>query len=364
MAIPVGIPVVDLNRIILVCIATTLIIRMTPPIRIAVPTTESEPVSPPGWQHFIARRARILAVLCAVGLMLPWATSLLADSASRLAWAIDLCCHWQWIFWSGLVLSSLLAAIGNRRSILWLLALPLPWLTASPLALQGARTGEVFTLISANVHRDNTDPQPLIHWMAKIKPDVAVLLEVSPDYANGLGTLAAYPFQRLFPERGPFGMALLSRHPLIRVDVFHDADGIGHIEAQIQSPDRRIELIAFHPMPPFSPDYRTRRDNALRAFADQARASNRPTLIAGDFNATPWSSAFHGLAQRGLRRASGLAPTWPTAGLGLIGIPIDHVLVTAHWSPLSYERGPALGSDHYALWVRLALGRPPTDNRP
>jgi endonuclease/exonuclease/phosphatase (EEP) superfamily protein YafD len=37
------------------------------------------------------------------------------------------------------------------------------------------------------------------------------------------------------------------------------------------------------------------------------------------------------------------------------GIPIDHVLVTPDLVPLRVERGPDVGSDHFPLFVELAL---------
>jgi endonuclease/exonuclease/phosphatase (EEP) superfamily protein YafD len=75
-----------------------------------------------------------------------------------------------------------------------------------------------------------------------------------------------------------------------------------------------------------------------------------PLIVAGDLNATPWSSAFAVAARHGLDRASGLAPTWPRRH---VGIPIDHVLADTHWRRGEAQRGPDIGSDH--LPVRVAL---------
>jgi endonuclease/exonuclease/phosphatase (EEP) superfamily protein YafD len=74
-----------------------------------------------------------------------------------------------------------------------------------------------------------------------------------------------------------------------------------------------------------------------------------PTLVVGDLNATPWSSAFKGL---GLKRAGDLTGTWPAA-LGAFGLPLDHVLVSTHWSVAAAHVHGGLGSDHLALIVSL-----------
>jgi endonuclease/exonuclease/phosphatase (EEP) superfamily protein YafD len=103
-------------------------------------------------------------------------------------------------------------------------------------------------------------------------------------------------------------------------------------------------------MPPLSPHWQRKRDALLREIAD--RDDDMPRIVAGDLNATPWSSAFMVAARHGLQRAGGLAPTWPHRH---VGIPIDHVLADAGWRRGEAQRGPDIGSDH--LPVRVALHR-------
>lgn len=52
-------------------------------------------------------------------------------------------------------------------------------------------------------------------------------------------------------------------------------------------------------------------------------------------------------------RCRGLQPSWPAA-LGPLGIPIDHLLHGPELATVGRERGPAFGSDHRMLHVRLA----------
>lgn len=316
----------------------------------------SPPQAPqPSRRAFWARRLQALALLCVLGLLLPLPSHLLAASSSALAWLLDLASHWQWLFLLGLLLAGGPAAWLDKRWAILLLAAPLPWLTAAAPAPGSAAHGPVFSVASANVSLHNQDPQALARWLAQERPDVVIVLELSPGYAAGLRLLSDYPFQQLLPQYGPFGIALLSRYPLQQVQVIEDADAIAHIQAQVQWQHQPIGLIAVHLMPPLSAHYHGVRNAKLRAWARQASASQLPTVLAGDLNATPWSSAFSGLAQHGLRRASGLAPTWPAALHGLQGIALDHVLVTPHWGVVSRQVGPHLGSDHLPVLLRLRL---------
>lgn len=316
--------------------------------------TTSQPVrSKPAQSAIRARRIYTLALLCLLGLLLPLLSHLLAGVAGTLAWLIDLASHWQWLFLLGLVVFAGLACCRDKRWAVLLLALPLPWLTASAPAPTGEPQAQVLAVASANVHLHNRNTEALTAWLAQERPDVLVLLEVSPAYAQGLRTLRDYPFQHIVAEDSPFGIAVLSRHPLQQIEVIEDAQGIAHIEAQLQWHGQPVGIIALHPMPPLTPQYHRVRNAKLAALAKHATASDIPTVLAGDLNATPWSSAFSGLAQLGLRRASGLAATWPAVLQGVLGLPIDHVLVTQHWAVVARKVGPQLGSDHLPVLVRL-----------
>jgi len=303
----------------------------------------------------LLKRTRVLALLCLAGLLLPLLSHLLATSDSTLAWLIDLGGHWQWLYLCGLLGFGALAAWADRRWACIMLALPLPWLAAAPAAPSLAQGVVALSVASANVHLENADARPLRQWLSVTRPDVVILLEVSPAYAAGLQGLRDYPHQKLLTQEGPFSIALLSRHLLFDVELLHDADGIPRLTAKLDVAGQRVRILAEHPMPPLSRQYHAQRNQKLAARAADASASALPTVLAGDLNATPWSSAFAGLAGKGLRRASGITPSWPAIGRAFPGIPIDHVLVSSHWAVVSAERGPDLGSDHYPVLVRLAL---------
>lgn len=307
-----------------------------------------------GWRAALLCRMRLVAPLCGLGLVLPALLSQLpAEISGTTVWLLDLAAHWQWVFAPALVLSAGLATLADRRWALLLTLLGLPWLTASALLPAASGALPAFTIASANVHMDNQDVGPLARWLAQEKPDVVVVLEVTAIYAQGLQLLDAYPHHQIAAQNNPFGIALLSRHPLTDVRTVQDADGIPHIDARLTWQGRKIRVLAVHPMPPISTAFAASRDRQLAAWA--RGAGLQPTLLAGDLNATPWSRAFTGLDALGLRRATGLAPTWPAALRGWSGVPIDHVLASRHWRRIESWRGPDLGSDHAPVLARVAL---------
>jgi endonuclease/exonuclease/phosphatase (EEP) superfamily protein YafD len=235
------------------------------------------------------------------------------------------------------------------------LAVPLPYLTASAQAPEIASSGAVLTVASANVSVGNSNPGPLVEWLSREHVDVVAVFEVSPEYSERMGAELQFPFRKVIPSHSPFGIALLSRYPLEDLEVIYDPDGIAHIEAKMGWQGETLTIIALHPMPPLEPHYQVIRNSKLRSLAKAAVDEGYPAIFAGDINATPWSSAFSGLDNQGLRRATGLAPSWPTGLGGFVGIPIDHVLVTGHWGVVQSNIGPELGSDHFPVMARLRL---------
>lgn len=316
----------------------------------------------PGWQDELVKLGRLSASFCALGLFLPIISNFLDGYASYLEWFVDLASHWQWLFLAGLLLSCAVGLWQRQHWAWWLLVAPLPWLTASEHAPEighaASSTGQILTMVTANVHLGNEDISPLKRWLAQANPDLLVLQEVSPSYANQLDEMKTYPYRYLLPRQDPFGVAVLSRLPITHLSAVNDLDNLVHIEAVLEWQGQPLKLTAWHPMPPIAPKYHARRNEQLHVFAIAAEASSQPTILMGDLNATPWSSAFSGIAKVGLRRASGMTPTWPALGYGWLGIPIDHVMVNKYWAVVEHQTGPDIGSDHLPILVRVVLRSP------
>ena len=308
----------------------------------------------------IVRRARWLLPLLVFALLLPLASPWLHGRGGHVVWLLDLAVHWQWLHAIMLVPVVVACALRDRRwLVLGLLSL-LPWITAAPRlidAVPGSANAR-FTLISANVHWSTRDPRALAAWLTAAPADVVVILEVSPAYAQALSQWSDYPYRVIEAAADPFGIALLSRHPLQQAQVLHDPRGLASIDVAVDTPQGCVAVRAVHPMPPISPPEKVLRDQLLAAAVSELSVAARPALIVGDFNATPWSSALTPFAAQGWRRATALVPTWPTWGRGWLGIPIDQVPASAAWRRIDSRRGPDLGSDHFP--VRVTLARAPS----
>jgi endonuclease/exonuclease/phosphatase (EEP) superfamily protein YafD len=306
------------------------------------------------WRAAVALCARFLVVAAVVGMLLPLASHLLSGHDGKIAWAVDLAAHWQWLYLVGLVVGALLGATIHRGWLFALLLAPLPWWSAAPRLDDAHVDGAELAVAAVNVHVSTRDATALIRWLASTPVDLVVVSEVSPAFAESLQRLPGLPHREVAAAEHAFGIALLSRFPMRAVTV-RDAQGIARIEARVDTGVACVELFAVHPIPPMTPRLYAARNQLLRDIAGRTIQPDVPRLIVGDLNATPWSSAFSILSKRGLQRASNLRPTWPSRWGGWFGIPIDHVVGSAHWRVREARPGPHLGSDHRPLLARLAL---------
>jgi endonuclease/exonuclease/phosphatase (EEP) superfamily protein YafD len=307
------------------------------------------------WRKGLLKRARVLAVLSLLGLLIPLVARLPLENPD-LVWLLDTAGHGQWFYLVGLAVFGTIAGILDRHWLILMMALPLPWLTAAETLASAQGEGPGFSLISANVHFENRDPARLLKWINQRRPDVVILLEIAPGFTQSLTLdMDAYPHRQLLPEHSPFGIGLFSRIPFRAISVDYGTDGIPRIDAELPWQDRQITLVAFHPMPPLTAAYRSTRDRKLLSLATMATASANPTLIAGDFNTSPWSRAFSGLAETGMKSAGGITPTWPAILQGIMGIPMDLVVASKHWARVDHETGPDIGSDHLPVFTRLQM---------
>lgn len=221
-------------------------------------------------------------------------------------------------------------------------------------------------IVTLNVWGRNTREADVITFLQREKPDVVFLQELSPRHA----TLRAY-LGEAFPSaafcRGVSicPVAVYSTLPNTATPPTLSAPAAGlrvALPASLGGGETTLFSVHLGWPEPFGTqkrDWRLLRD----VLASEA---SETAIVAGDFNATPWSPAlrsFEAAPPTPLTRLTRALRTWPTAETGFTRarlrtpapfLPIDHVFVGAGWRAASVRRGPAIGSDHYPVIVRLS----------
>ena len=300
---------------------------------------------------------RGLVALCIVSL---------AVALAPLGWPFELFAHFRWQVAAG---TAVLAAAafgwrsGRRSTTLLLVAIalqatPLLWPTGAAPRLGRDCDGPSLRVATVNLWYRSRDATHALAWLAAHPADVVVLQEVTTEWSDALSVTGdLYPHRATRPRQDPYGIGVLSRWPLVRVDYVDFAgDGLPSVVATLDVDGRLVQVIGLHTTWPVLKKLQLARDRALTRAAALARESALPTVIAGDFNLTPYAPAFRRLEREaGMRDA--FAPLWwrPTwrAALWPLALPIDHVLLPRGACVQSATIGEDVGSDHRPVFVDL-----------
>jgi len=208
------------------------------------------------------------------------------------------------------------------------------------------------TVVWANVWEKDTALERTLDWAKAQDADLILLTEfpkmdaaaVLPgDYAHRLDSGSDF-------KKYEIRVVALSRMPIEGGEV---RAGPGpHIRPwltfSVSVDGQRLNLAATHPVPPYTPKML-----AERAAQIALLSPAEPFVIAGDFNATPWTPGYAAIP--GKRVGAYLfKPTWFNS-LPLLGLPIDHIMVSPGLKASVYRVSPGLGSDHRAILARVHL---------
>lgn len=264
-----------------------------------------------------------------------------------------------------LILSLAVAGLGGRRAGLGLALLAvlaaagIAWeyrgMRAPPAAAGAAAD---LRLLWFNVLAGNpTPPERLVAAIRASGADVVLLAEAVP-LRGALDALAdLYPYRLGCSETARCGLVLLSRFPVDRPR-FHDfpsgPDRMLRVVLDVPG-HGSIALAGIHETKPWYLGLTGGEAEAIR-WGLRPGAQALPLLVAGDFNAAPWSLRMRRLqGEQGLGFARWPVPTWPAAA-GPLGVPIDHVLVRDGVGILRLAPwGADLGSNHRGLIAEIAL---------
>jgi endonuclease/exonuclease/phosphatase (EEP) superfamily protein YafD len=284
---------------------------------------------------------------------------------ARLSWMLELTTHFRVQYLAATAVLLALVALRRRWAACAVLvaagavsaASVLPYLPLPFAAASASAAAAPLKVLSINVSYRPFSARRLLEIIREAAPDVLVVQELTPHAETVLAALDnEFPYNRKFPANGPYGIGLWSRHELESGATI----AIGRrpaIEARVRGPSSTFTVVGVHLSAPVTRRRAAARNQELRALAAHTAAIDGPLIVAGDFNATPYSPYFvEWLEATGFtdsRRGRTLSVSWPTL-LPIAGIPIDHIAVNDDFQILSHRRMPDFESDHYGVLVELA----------
>lgn len=200
-------------------------------------------------------------------------------------------------------------------------------------------------LIQFNVRIHNDREADAAQWILAEKPDVLMLQEVLDETHPSFRQLAEILPNVVRCKSSGFGeVAVMTR---FQVMAQHCAEGDGLAWAQVNRDGAPVTFASVHLHWPWPFRQWEQLDRLHPVFA----AMPQPVVLAGDFNATPWSAAVkHVEKEIGSTAIGGFRlsfrPDLFHTGHGWPLLPIDHVLLPEGWRAAAIRLGPDLGSDH------------------
>ncbi|TBW29125.1 endonuclease/exonuclease/phosphatase family protein [Gramella sp. KN1008] len=232
----------------------------------------------------------------------------------------------------------------------------------SPTESVNENTG--FSIVTANVLQKNEVTDSLIAEMKSVQPDIAVFTETNTRWSEAIkkGIGKYYPHKVEVPLPNTYGMLLYSKLKLKDPQVkFLVDDSIPSIHAQIElKSGDMIKLHAIHPTPPM-PQHNpssSDRDAEMMKIALEARDSELPVIVIGDFNDVPWSQTvglFKNVGELLDLRVGRFFYNTFDAGSSIMRWPLDHIFVTEEFRVESIKTGPNVESDHFHYFAKLFL---------
>lgn len=262
--------------------------------------------------------------------------------------------NYQWIF---------LAALAVNLAYLTYQIYPfLPIASFQMKSVGSIAQGEGFSMMISNVLQHNKEYDRLLTLIKMRSPDIVVLSETSHDWAEAMQSIHEdYPYREAKVLDNTYGIMLFSRLEIVESEVrYLVEDDVPSIFALTKLPGGDLaQLFCIHPTPPVPGENvrSTERDKEILMVGKLAKKSQLPVIVSGDLNDVAWSytnQLFQNIS--GLldpRRGRGFYNTFH-AKYPFFRYPLDHIFCSPHFQLIEIERLPAIGSDHFPMWIKLA----------
>lgn len=257
-----------------------------------------------------------------------------------------------------------------------------PFGTPEPVQPQGDTAGS-FTVMSFNVGNGMAPPGLLVRFLEESKVDIIGLQELAVPQSEAIDRVLSehYPHRVLLPT-GFSGKGLLSRFPILGSASMSFAPQRPDLHATLDVGGRGLTVFVAHPRPPrltrtgtaFDPDTASQ----IEMVAEMA-ATNRPSLVLGDFNMTMRRP------EHGFLRHAGLIDAFQELGARGASFPrrvghshrlgesaskmrlrpvlrIDYIWYTPELTACQVWVGEDAGSDHLPVLARLCWRQEATED--
>lgn len=216
-------------------------------------------------------------------------------------------------------------------------------------------------VVQMNLRFNNQESDRAIAVLKSARADILLLQEVTRTTERVMSAFkASHPYQVSCQKRGVGSVAIVSRYPFADETSQKCARFFGYASAKILINGQKIALASFHSRWPWP----SRQATQITQLESEFEQLSPPLILAGDFNAAPWSAAVRRVVDiTDTRIVPGLKLTWAPrfvefkTTIGAL-LPIDHILVSSTFWVQSRKVLDDGGSDHFPVLTELILTSP------
>ncbi len=284
-------------------------------------------------------------------------------------WFCDLCNQFRLVFMVPLAVVLVIAFVRNNV----LIAIPstflLTFIGLGLFTISGSKSSEIQGLKTISIVNFNTEFQHndnisgFIQYCKEKKPDIVVLTESRKKWVDAMEELKFGTSMSIL--KGP-GISIFSNFPFEGSQVYYSGKSQHpQIHVQLLMDNKTLNLAVVHLAAPQTITGYEDRLFEFSALAAQLKKTNYPTVVLGDTNCANWSPPVKNFLQSANLKDSQdgfmMQPTWPARTGKVYGlpippfVPIDNVFVSKDLNVLDCKVGPALGSDHMPVYVKLQM---------
>ena len=218
------------------------------------------------------------------------------------------------------------------------------------------------TVVMSNLLYENDRIDEAAATLLSVDADLLAIVEYNPTAAAALaaaGVSDRFPYRSELPRNDRTGIVLFSRLPIVESVVAPIGNQLG-IDATIDVNGTATRVLVVHPAPGTVQSDVARWSDDLATIGRTAAASDLPTIVVGDFNASRWHPPFRHLLGTGLtdlheQLGKGWSRSWPANQVLPPFVRIDHLLMRNGIVGVAVLDLEVPGSDHRGFVATVAL---------
>jgi len=209
---------------------------------------------------------------------------------------------------------------------------------------------EIVNIAHFNLSSTGSDYEKTIKSIIESDADLVSIQELTPDWLPVLesGLSEKYPYSSSIVRMDPFGIAILSKRPMLNVDTFY-YQNIPNLAGTLtcENGKKDLHFIAAHTTPPLYQKAHTHMQEHLELIGDYINKIDLPVVTIGDFYAPPWCREI-----QDLKYAAGLNDSRRTAKLivsQLFENPVDYILHSNQLTCINFESITNQAGEHIGI---------------